>query len=104
MLEIPDIEQFKKDFNSGMIYEELAIKNFVSYGTVCKWLQKLGLKKYGTITLKISDIEEFKNDFYNGMKLQELADKHYVSPSTIRNWINTLKIYREWVMVARKKV
>jgi transposase len=45
MLEIPNTEEFKKDFFNGMNCMTLANKNFVSLSTVYKWIKSLELDR-----------------------------------------------------------
>jgi uncharacterized protein YjcR len=39
-IENPDVEQFKKDFYSGMNYQNLANKYLVSLSTIHNWIKK----------------------------------------------------------------
>jgi uncharacterized protein YjcR len=45
MLEIPNEDQFKKDFYDGINYKNLGIKNFVSASTIYIWIKTLGLTR-----------------------------------------------------------
>ena len=82
MLEMPNEKEFTELYLSHANITDLAIKYFVSTGTIEKWIKKFGLIKIGKY-LKKEDLENLINKGTTYTEMQKLLDCSHA----------TLKIY-----------
>lgn len=104
MLELLNVEQFKKDYNDKMSITVLAKKNFVSTNTVYRWLDKYEIKgnrKNPTIKIDINEDKLYQLRVVERQSYKKIGKVFNVSSDFIRTYCIKLKFPKIAVIRAK---